>query len=111
MIMAPFAAVRIGAHAFEGGARVPSRDECYEPGFTVVKPGLASVRMRMQTSPQGKRMADIPRLNGVIRALEAGKPAFGATDQPPRCATGAFPSRTITPALTCGRSIPRAKCS
>ncbi len=30
----------------------------------------------MQTSPQGKRMADIPRLNGVIRALEAGKPAF-----------------------------------
>src|SRR5258707_13344181 len=76
MIMAPFAAVRIGAHAFEGRARVPSRDECYEPGFTVVKPGLASVRMRMQTSPQGKSMADIPRLNGVIRALESGKPAF-----------------------------------
>src|SRR5258707_821759 len=76
MIMAPFAAVRIGAHAFEGGARVPSRDECYEPGFTVVKPGLASVRMRMQTSPQGKSMADIPRLNGGVRAVEAGKPTF-----------------------------------
>src|SRR5258708_40171990 len=76
MIMASCAAGRIGAHAFEGVGRVPSRDECYEPGFTVVKPGLASVRMRMQTSPQGKSMADIPRLNGVIRALESGKPAF-----------------------------------
>src|SRR5215831_862339 len=28
------------------------------------------------TIPQGESMADIPRLNGVIRALEAGKPAF-----------------------------------
>src|SRR6201989_24737 len=28
------------------------------------------------TDRRGKSMADIPRLNGVIRALEAGKPAF-----------------------------------
>src|SRR4029453_102421 len=26
--------------------------------------------------PRGESMADIPRLNGFIRALEAGKPAF-----------------------------------
>src|SRR5262249_45439226 len=32
--------------------------------------------MRTSTSPQGKHMDDIPRVNGVSRALEAGKPAF-----------------------------------
>src|SRR5262249_26175353 len=50
-------------------------DECYEPAFIIVKPGLASVRMRADLT-EGKSMADIPRLNGVIRALETGKPAF-----------------------------------
>src|SRR6266446_6278185 len=29
----------------------------------------------------------------------------------PLCATGGSASRTITPAPTCGRSVPRAKCS
>src|SRR5499427_5503200 len=70
------AAVRIGAHAPKGGAGVPSRDECYEPDFAIVKPGLGSVRMRGETRARGASMADIPRLNGVIRALETGKPAF-----------------------------------
>ena len=32
--------------------------------------------MRVRHTAQGKSMADIPRLNGVIRALESGKPAF-----------------------------------
>src|SRR5262249_47390016 len=32
--------------------------------------------MRTRPRAQGTSMADIPRLNGVIRALEAGKPAF-----------------------------------
>src|SRR5262244_2477001 len=54
----------------------PATAECYEPRFTIVKPGLGSVRMRAGPRAQGTSMADIPRLNGVIRALEAGKPAF-----------------------------------
>src|SRR5262249_23072918 len=54
----------------------PATGECYEPRFTIVKPGLGSVRMRADPRAQGRSMADIPRLNGVIRALEAGKPAF-----------------------------------
>ena len=50
--------------------------ECYGGGFTIVKPRLRSGRMRQADTSQGTSMADIPRLNGVIRALESGKPAF-----------------------------------
>src|ERR1700730_17965645 len=49
---------------------------CYEPGFTIVKPGLRSGRLASEIHRKGTSMADIPRLNGVIRALESGKPTF-----------------------------------
>src|SRR5712692_6361808 len=42
----------------------------------IVKPGPRSVRMRRINGE--RRMADIPRLNGVIRALEHGQHAFTA---------------------------------
>src|SRR5689334_17976916 len=35
-----------------------------------------AVCYRRRANQQGKRMAELPRLNGIIRALEAGQPAF-----------------------------------
>ena len=57
----------------------PDEEEvgCYEPRGGIVKPLL--YRSRVCITAQGfGQMADIPRLNGVIRALEQGQPAFTA---------------------------------
>src|SRR6266705_1478843 len=75
MIMTPSLLMMV-EDACERGPDIRSRHRrCYEPGFAVVKPGRRSVRMA-RPYRKGRSMADIPRLNGVIRALESGKPTF-----------------------------------
>src|SRR5216683_5097758 len=75
MIMTPSLRIVGASPKTKPDARPEMRAGCYEPGFTVVKPARARHHPRSRQR-KGSSMADIPRLNGVIRALQAGKPAF-----------------------------------